>query len=126
MNHPECAPRAGVFRDIHALYDLVERVPGLPLPTVSPSRATFDYRHVVYATDAREAVRCAMGVLVYAFSTRDFILAFAAERTETAGDGTPRYVLDAVLESGLTVTLISRFAQGADVDEREPELAGAA
>lgn len=103
--------------DILRLYRLVKVTPGLPMPHTSPALASLDYRHAVHAEDAREAVACAVGILGYVFT------ATFTPRTETAGDDTPRYLLEALLPSGLTLVIISRFAQTADQDERVKALA---
>ena len=122
MSYPSRAPRAGVFRDIHAIYDLTEVTAGLPMPSTSPARASFDYRHIVREQDARAAVACAVAALSRAFG------AVFSERTEPGGDGTPRYLLEALLPSGLSVVIISRVANAGSQDPAgtQPELAGAA
>lgn len=106
------------FADARRILDVTEVTPGLPLPRISPARASFDYRHVVRAEDAREAVTRAAAILGCAFGTG------FAERTETGGDGTPRYLLEALLPSGLTLVIISRLAHAAGQDTpgrtREP------
>lgn len=112
LNRPDHAPHAGVFGDIHRLYDLTEVTPGLPMPNCAAVRATFDYRHVIHAEHARAAVAAAETVL-----SREFGVTFA-DVTETAGDGTPRYLRVAGLPSGLTLVIISRFT--ADLDEDAP------
>lgn len=121
MNHLHRAPRKGVFRDVHAIYDLVEITPGLPWPTTSPARAVFDYRHVVHAEDAREAVDCAAAVLTFTFAAE-----FGPERTEVNGADGPRYLLEALLPSGLTLVIISRVSLADEPAGRETELAVAA
>ena len=113
MNSPVPSDRPDKIDDILRLYRLVRKAPLLPMPTVSPARATFDYRHIVHAEQARESVAYAAAVLV-----SEFGVAFG-QAAEPAGDDTPRYLLEALLESGLTLVIISRFAQDADQDERE-------
>ena len=119
-NYPDRAPRQGVFRDIHAIYDLAEAVPGMPVPDVHPARAVFDYRYLRHAGTAREAVACAVALLSAAFGVT------FTPGTVPAGDGTPRYLMEARLPSGLTAVVISRFEHtpvldlGAQDEAREP------
>ena len=119
MNDPT-PDRPDRIDDILALYCLVKITPGLPVPTTSPARAVFDYRHFVHDPEAREFTARAAGILA-----RIFGIPFG-ERTETAGDGTPRYLLEALLPSGLTLVIISRVSQTADEPADAPELAGVA
>lgn len=111
MNDPK--PHATWFDDAHRIIDVTRRNPALPLPTVAPARATFDYRHIVHAEHTRESVALARNILAAAFIT-----AFS-ERAELAGDDTPRYLLEALLPSGLTLVIISRVELAGDQDERE-------
>jgi hypothetical protein len=115
MNHPT-PDRPDRIDDILALYCLVKITPGLPMPTVSPCRATFDYRHVVHEQDAREfTARAVHNLLIFGVPF--------GERTETdIGNGAPVYLLEAPLPSGLTLVIVSRVSQTADA----PELAGVA
>ena len=101
-------PHATWFDDAHDVIDVTRRSPGLPIPTISPARATFDYRHIVHADAARESVACAVTILAAAFGT------MFASRAEMAGDDTPRYLLVALLPSGLTVVIISRVEYDLD------------
>lgn len=110
-------PRSAVFRDRRRVDDIAEVTPGLPVPTLTAARATFDYRHVVHAEDAREAVSCAAEILGHAFGIGTF-----AERTEMAGDDTPRHILEALLPSGLTLVIVSRVTVDLD-SPAERELA---
>ena len=100
-------PHATWFDDAHDVIDVTRRSPGLPIPTISPARATFDYRHIVHADAARESVP-ARAILAAAFGT------MFASRAEMAGDDTPRYLLVALLPSGLTVVIISRVEYDLD------------
>lgn len=111
---------AAWFADVRRVIDLTEVTPGLPLPTISPARATYDYRHVVHAEHAREAVSCAVAVLSYVFG-----VTFPAEpRIVTHGADGPQYLLEAALPSGLALVIISRISLAEDPAERVPELAG--
>lgn len=122
-------PRSAVFRDRRRIDEVAEVTPGLPIPTLTPALAVFDYRHVVHAADAREATGCALAILAYALG-----VTFGQPKTETAGDFTPRYVREAVLlPSGYRVVVISRVPRddeldGADEDAAAevPQFAGAA
>jgi hypothetical protein len=110
--------------DFIRLYRLIKRTPALPYPQTAGARATFDYRHVVLADIARQSVAFAATVL-----GGEFGVTFPAKpRTELAGDGTPRYLLEALLPSGLTLVIISRVEHVADQDDREdaPQLASVA
>ena len=111
MNDPK--PHATWFDDAHRIIDVTRERPGLPIPTISPARATFDYRPITHAEVARDSVARAVAVLGDAFSVT------FTPRTETAGDDTPRYLLEALLPSGLTLVIISRVGPAGDQDERE-------
>ena len=107
-NYPDRAPRKGVFRDIHALYDLAETT-DMPVPDVhGAARAVLDYRYLRQAGPAREAVACAVALLSAAFGVT------FEPRTEVApppplGDGTPRYLMEATLPGGMPLVVISLF-----------------
>jgi hypothetical protein len=116
-------PHATWFQDARRIIDITEKTPGLPIPHISPARASFDYRHIVHAEAARESVTRAAADLGEAFKVT------FSPRTETAGDGTPRYLLEALLLSGITLVIISRVDaadEGDDAGARVPELAGVA
>jgi hypothetical protein len=113
MKDPSTSPRPTWFDDAHKIIDVTRETPGLPLPSIFPARASFDYRHIVHAEAARESVACAVAALGGKFGVR------FSPRTETAGDGTPRYLLEALLLSGLTLVIISRVEHVADQDDRE-------
>jgi len=108
MNDPSPDDRPDKIADIIKLYRLVRETPGLPMPHADAARASLDYRHVVHAEDAREAVSCAAGVLAFVFRVT------FGETQATAGDGTPRYLLEALLPSGLTLVIISRVTQAGE------------
>ena len=112
MNHPT-PDRPDRIDDILALYCLVKITPGLPMPTVHPARAVFDYRHIVHDGEAREfTARAVHNLLIFGVPF--------GERPETdIGNGTPRYLLEALLPSGLTLVIVSRVSQTTDQDERE-------
>src|SRR5580704_9001187 len=79
-------PRATWFDDAHQIIDVTRERPGLPIPTISPARATFDYRHITHSEVARESVARAVAVLGEAFGVT------FTPGTGTAGDDTPRYL----------------------------------
>jgi hypothetical protein len=114
MNDPTPG-RPDKIDDILRLYRLVKTIPALPLPTASPARVTFDYRHVISAWAARLAVAGAQAALA-----REFGVTFT-ERRALAGDDTPRYLLEAGLPSGLTLVIVSRVQSydEPDLDVRE-------
>lgn len=101
MNDPTPA-RPDKIDDILRLYCLVREIPALPLPTTSPARATFDYRHVFSAWSARLKVAGTETALARAFGVT------FTEKREAAGDDTPRYLLEAELPSGLVLVIASR------------------
>jgi hypothetical protein len=120
MNDPK--PHPTWFDDVHRIVDVTRQTPGLPIPTISPARVTFDYRGITHAEVAREAVGHATADLGDAFKVT------FTPRTETAGDDTPRYLLEALLLSGLTIVIISRveLADGPVAREDAPQLVSAA
>lgn len=121
MNSPPLAGRAARIDDIQDLYELVRRSPGLPMPRTGPDRASLDYRYIDRAAEERVIVADTAAKL-----SRHFGVTFA-QRVEPAGDGTPRYLLEAKLASGLTLVIVSRVTVDLDGQgERLPELAGAA
>jgi hypothetical protein len=111
MNDPK--PHPTWFDDAHKIIDVTRETPGLPLPSIFPARASFDYRHIMHAEAARESVACAVAALGGKFGVT------FSPRTETAGDGTPRYLLEALLLSGLTLVIISRVEYADGQDDRE-------
>ena len=115
-------PHPTWFADARRIIDITEVTPGLPIPTISPARATYDYRYLTHAVAAREAVASAQ------FTLHRELGAVFTPRLELAGDRTPRYLLEALLPSGLTLVIISRAEHVADQDDHEdaPELAAAA
>lgn len=127
MKDPSTSLRPTWFDDAHKIIDVTRETPGLPLPSIFPARATFDYRYITHAEAAREAAREAV-----THAAADLGNAFKvtfSRRTETAGDGTPRYLLEALLLSGLTLVIISRVdtaGEGDDTGAQVPELATAA
>ena len=122
MNDQSSAPRAGVFRDIHAIYDLTETVPGLPMPHVGSGRAVFFFVGIIHPADARQALYRAETIL------RSGLLAAFYPRRTKAGS-TEHYILTAVLPSGLMVDLVA-LAQHIDAPDAPadalPVLAGTA
>jgi hypothetical protein len=120
---PDRAPALAVSRpdlidDIMRAYRLVKQIPALPLPTASPARVTFDYRHVTSAWAATLAVIGARTALA-----REFGVTFTP-RTALAGDDTPRYFLEAKLPSGLVLVITSRVQLDGDADPAVSENAG--
>lgn len=115
---PVAPDRPDKIRDILQVYRLVQAIPALPLPTTSPARATFDYRYLTSGSAARMAVTSARTALSRAFGVT------FTERPETAGDDTPRYLLEALLPSGLTLVIVSRVQIGGDMDPGDREDTG--
>jgi hypothetical protein len=113
MKDPSTNPHPTWFDDAHRIIDVTRETPGLPLPRIGPARASFDYRDITHAEVARESVAHAAAALGSAFKVT------FTPRTETAGDDTPRYLLEALLLSGLTIVIISRVEHVADQDDRE-------
>lgn len=122
MNGTTAPPpeHAGWFDDAHNLLVIAEHTPGLPLPSISGTRASFNYTGITHAKDAREAVALAETILSYAF------------KVEFVRDDPPRigssahYVLTASLPSGLPLSIVALAAhyEGPAVPViREPELA---
>ena len=93
---------AGYWQEIRLIWKLAEFTPGLPVPTISATRAVFDYRRTVHAADTAEAVALAETLLGYALN-----LTFAP-RMAMAGDDTERYILEGFLPSGLAVDIVAR------------------
>jgi len=97
-----CDSRAGLFRDIHLIYDITERAPGLPMPSVSGTRATFRFTGITHAADAARAVAMAETVLGHALG-----VTFAPHIAD-GPDFTPRYILTGYTASGLAVDIVAK------------------
>lgn len=104
--------------DIIRAYRLAKRIPALQVPTAHPARVTFDYRYITSGSAARLAVLGARTALA-----REFGVTFTPA-TATAGDGTPRYVLQAELPSGLALAIWSRVQIDGDQDPGDREDTG--
>ena len=95
---------AGWFRDARRVIDVAEVTPGLSIPTISSTRAVFDYRRITHAADAAEAVASAETILSYALAVT------FTPRTAMAGDDTERYILEGFMASGLAVDIVAKAA----------------
>lgn len=95
------------FADIRRLLDVVEIIPGLPLPYISRDRAVFFYTGITHPDEALSAVRCAETILRSAF-----LVGFTSRVTEA--HGVRHDILTAILPSGLTVDLVTLAARELD------------
>ena len=113
--------RAAWSADVDRIRDITARTPALPEPTIAPARATFDYRHLAEAGIARASVAWAGAALAAEFGVT------FTERAETAGDDTPRWLLEAKRPGRLTLVIISRVQldQGQDARDEAGELVAA-
>ena len=102
MNGTADPGHTGFWQEVRLIWKLAEFTPGLPVPTISATRAVFDYRSVVHAEDAAEDVALAETILGCALN-----LTFAP-RTAMAGDDTLRYILEAFMPSGLAVAIVAK------------------
>ena len=107
---------AGYWDDIRRIWDLAQHTPGLPIPSITATRAVFDYRRITHAVDAAESVALAETILSYALDVT------FARREALAGDDTMRYILEAFMPSGLAVDIVAKAEQMATT----PQLASAA
>lgn len=121
MNGPCTNEHSRWFEDAHNLLAIAEGTPGLPLPAISATKASFNYTAITHAAEARESVAMAETILSYAF------------RVEFVRNDPPRigssahYMLTAYLPSGLPLSIVAlaqHFA-GEDVREETPELVAA-
>jgi len=117
MNDSNPADRTAWFRDVHAILDIAEEHPGMPLPRIYPGLAVFHFAGIGTPDERPEAVRTAEDALTGAFGCRF-----------TSGgrsDGWRDFaVLTARLpSSGLRVDLVALVA---DTGAQVPELAGTA
>ena len=112
MNSPCSNDHARWFDDAHNILAIAHGTPGLPLPSVSGTQASFNFTAITHATDTREAVAMAETILSYAF------------RVEFQRDDPPQigssahYMLTAYLPSGLPLSIVAKaehFAQLAGV-----------
>lgn len=116
MNDPGNA-HAKWFDDAHNLLAIAQGTPGLPLPSISSTTASFNYTGITHAKDAREAVAMAETILSYAF------------RVEFVRDDPPQigssahYMLTASLPSGLPLSIVALAQHFGGDREDVPELA---
>lgn len=101
---------SGWFADASMILDLARDSEGLPRPTISPERVTFDFRKIVHAEDSRWAVCRAVDLLSTSLG-----IAFASRVTRQGS--TMNLLLEAYLPSGLPVVLVARgeHFDGADL-----------
>ena len=102
MQDPSTPGHAGYWQDVRLIWDLAEHTPGLPVPSISATRAAFHYNGITHAKDAAESVALAETILSYALH-----LTFA-RREAMAGDDTVRYILEAFMPSGLAVDIVAK------------------
>lgn len=112
MNEPATLQHEPRFRDIHAVYDLVETTRGLPMPVTGPDRAAFWFCTIPHAEEARSAVATAKRAFADAFGA-----VFAWQDVWTA-NGTRRQY-EALLPSGLAVVLTAKAEQMHDDDDAD-------
>ena len=106
------------FDDAHNLLVIAEHTPGLPLPSIGSTCASFNFTGVAHAKEAREAVAMAETILSYAFRV-EFV------RDDPPQIGSSRhYMLTASLPSGLPLSIVALAEHFAGSAQRE--LAGAA
>jgi hypothetical protein len=102
---------AGWFDDAHRIIEIA-RTPGLPIPQISGTQASFNFTHITHARDAREAVALAETILSYALKA-DF-----EPRPVPQVGSSAHYILSAYMGSGLRVDIVARA--GIFDGEREP------
>lgn len=118
MNDLNIQGHADWFRDVRRILEVVEVTPGLPLPRISGTRATFHYNGITHARDAAESVAMAETILSYALNVT------FARREAMAGDDTLRYILEAFTPSGLAVDIVAKAEHMTGLDA--PDLAAVA
>lgn len=110
MNSPCSNEHEGWFEDAHNLLTIAQGTPGLPLPAISATCASFNYTCITHAEDARESVAMAETFLSYAFRVE-------FQRNDPPQVGSARhYMLTAYLPSGLPLSIVAKaehFAQDA-------------
>jgi hypothetical protein len=94
---------AAWFRDVRRILEVTEVTPGLPLPRIGGTRASFHFTAITHAAEAAEAVALAETILGYVLH-----VAFKV-RQVPAGDDTLRYILEGYMpDSGLMVAIVAK------------------
>jgi hypothetical protein len=125
MNDPNA--RSPIIRDICRAYSVVDQTPGLPMPSTGPARFALRYTDIKDRGTAMVAVGHALAVLGDEFGITRF-----APRDETAGDGTPLRLFEAILLSGLILVVVATrehvdgLDQGDDAGVKALEFGGVA
>jgi hypothetical protein len=126
MNDPT-PDRPDKIDDILRLYRLVKATPGLPMPNVGPARFALRYTDIKDRGTVMVAVGHALAVLGDEFGITRFV-----QRDETAGDGTPLRLFEAILLSGLILVVVATrehvdgLDQGDDAGVKALEFGGVA
>jgi len=110
MTTPGQDPRAGWLAAVRAVLDAVEDRPALPLPVITPDRASFYLG--AYGPAARRELAAAESALSDALGVTF---------TPAASQQAPWYTLEAALPGGLTVLL-----RAAAIDVAEQRVTGTA
>ena len=98
------------FDDAHNLLLIAKGTPGLPLPSISGTQASFNYTGITHARDTREAVAAAETILSYAFRVE-------FQRDDPPQIGSSRhYVLVAHLPSGLPLSIVANAEHMSEQD----------
>lgn len=90
------------FDDAHNLLAIAQGTPGLPLPSISGSVASFNYTSITHAKDARESVAMAETLLSFAFGVE-----FMRDDPPRIGSSA-HYMLTAYLPSGLPLSIVAK------------------
>jgi hypothetical protein len=103
MQDSSTAGHAAWFRDVRRILEVVEVTPGLPLPRIGGTRASFHFTAITHAAEAVEAVALAETILGYALHVTFEV------RQVPAGDDTLRYILEGYMpDSGLMVAIVAK------------------
>jgi hypothetical protein len=103
MQDSSTTGHAAWFRDVRRILEVVEVTPGLPLPRIGGTRASFHFTAITHATEAAEAVALAETILGYALHVTFEV------RQVPAGDDTLRYILEGYMpDSGLMVAIVAK------------------
>ena len=104
---------AGWFADVRNIVTLAETTPGLPLPSISPDRITFQLGGIKHAEDTCQALAEAEVILAAAFGV-EFI-----SRDEADARGLLWHVSEAWLPSGTCMAITCRASHLAEIPVRE-------
>lgn len=122
MNSPCSNEHEKWFEDAHNLLTIAKTTPGLPLPSISGTSASFNYTGITHAKDTRESVAWAETILSYAFRVQ-----FQRDDPQPVGSSR-HYMLTAYLPSGLPLSIVAKAEHFGSQDAREdtPQLVDAA